>query len=192
MLFHWLDRLGNWNPQLWREVKQRVGCRSFLATTSVSLLGQWFLARELVSKAESLRNKSANLDLIARSDLTWRSVTFELLIALTLISLGLLFGLGSYLLARNLVREIRRETLMFLRLSGYPAGEILLGKILGVPILLHWAIAMALPLQLWAATQAGVLLGTIVTDGFAIFLSAMVYVFTIQTVMEWRSGHDRG
>jgi hypothetical protein len=187
MLSLWLDRLGDWNPQLWRELKQRLQKRSILLTTALSLLGQWLLAKDLGSIAASRANSSAYTSLapIVRSQLTWRLTTFDLLSLLTWTALWLLTVVGSYLLSRDMRQEIRRGTLTFLRLSGFPAGKILLGKALGVPVLLHWAIVLALPLQLWTATQAGELLEAIGLDGIVILISAAVYIITIQTIVEW-------
>jgi hypothetical protein len=187
MLSLWLDRFGDWNPQLWRELKQRLRGRSLLLTTALSLLGQWFLAKDLGLIAASRANSSAydGLAPIVRSHLTWRLTAFDLLSLLTWTVLWLLMVVGSYLLARDLRQEIRRGTLTFLRLSGFPAGKILLGKALGVPVLLHWAIVLVLPLQLWTATQAGGLLEAIGIDGAVILISAAVYIITIQTIVEW-------
>ena len=184
MLSTWFDRLSEGHPQLWREIKGRVNVRSFGVATAASLLGQWLLVQGFWPQAEPLRVGDDRLMPIVRSTLEWRLAMFDLLNVLTWISLWLLFSLGSYLLARNLVQEIRGGTLLFLRLSGYPAGKILLGKALGVPILLHWAIVLALPLQLWAASQANLALATIGIDALAIVLTAGTYVMSMQTVLE--------
>ena len=43
MRFNWFDRLGDWNPQLLREIKGRLKPRNLLIGAAISLLGQFFV-----------------------------------------------------------------------------------------------------------------------------------------------------
>ncbi|HEY9703365.1 MAG TPA: hypothetical protein V6C58_13015, partial [Allocoleopsis sp.] len=64
-----------------------------------------------------------------------------------------LFGLiipGVYLLINDFTQEEKRGTLNFIRLSPQSAKNILIGKILGVPILVYFAFLLALPFYLYA------------------------------------------
>ena len=71
-----------------------------------------------------------------------------------ILALGLVVG-GVYLLVSNLAAENRRGTLNFIRLSPQSTYTILLGKMLGVPIILYLAAAVAIPLHTWSAIAAG-------------------------------------
>ena len=84
----------------------------------------------------------------------WRSWWFDIFNTTTWLALLLLLFLGSYLLVGDIAKEERRGTLDFVRLSPESAQSVLLGKLLGVPVLLYGAIAAALPLHLWAANNA--------------------------------------
>ena len=43
MKLNWLERLGDWNPQLMRELKGRLKPRNLLIASVISLVGQFFL-----------------------------------------------------------------------------------------------------------------------------------------------------
>ena len=135
-------RLSEWNPQLWREWKTRLKWRNLTATAIASALGQLTL---LNSFQESWIGKVEDQQGLYRS-------IFQTLFWWALF---LLMVMGSYLLVKDIAREEKRGTLAFLRLTPEPSGNILLGKLLGVPILLYLAIALALPLHLGIAIAAG-------------------------------------
>ena len=64
---------------------------------------------------------------------------------------------------KDITKEEKRGTLAFVRLSPASAQSVLVGKFLGVPILVYWAIALAIPLHLWAAVQARLSLSTVIS-----------------------------
>ncbi|NJK76806.1 MAG: ABC transporter permease [Microcoleus sp. SU_5_6] len=65
------------------------------------------------------------------------------------------FSLGSYFIVSDLAEEQKRGTLNFIRLSPRPAWQILLGKLLGIPVLLYLSIAFAIPLHCFAGLRGG-------------------------------------
>jgi hypothetical protein len=72
------------------------------------------------------------------------------------------------------------------RLSPESAQSVLLGKLLGVPILLYGAIASALPLHLWAANSAGLSLSM----SASVYLLAatscsFIFTFTLLHSLSW-------
>lgn len=77
--------------------------------------------------------------------------------------LFILLVVGTYMLIANLSGEERRGTLNFLRFSPQSAASILLGKLLGVPILLYLAAGLMLPLHLWVGLSANMPLIEIVS-----------------------------
>jgi hypothetical protein len=156
MLLPWLQTWLESNPQLWRELRSRLTGRNLTATVALSALCQGiilaFYWRQFSSIIAILHRQQAPADMIADS---WRTMWFNLFQTLTWLALLLLLVLGSGLLVRDLAREDRRGTLAFLRLSPESSHRILLGKVLGVPMLLYMAIALVFPLHWWAALHAG-------------------------------------
>ncbi|NER08405.1 MAG: hypothetical protein F6K17_40615, partial [Okeania sp. SIO3C4] len=122
-----LVNLLNWNPQLFREIKGRLTKRNVAIAISVSLLCQFLVM--LLSQFKIL-------------NLHW--------IFLAVMLIG-----GVYMLVENIAKEKHLGTLNFIRLSPQSSQNILLGKLLGVPILIYLAVAISLPLHLWANISSG-------------------------------------
>jgi hypothetical protein len=136
----WINRLGNWNPQLLREYRGRVKSRSVIAAIAVSVMAQILLL--LIFLQDSDRTAPERwLDL-------WKTMTWLLPYVL--------FPLGSYYIVSDLTQEEKRGTLNFIRLSPRPAWGILLGKLLGVPLLPYLTVGLAIPLHWVAALGAGI------------------------------------
>jgi hypothetical protein len=134
-----INRLGNWNPQLLRECRGRLKPRSITAAIVLSVIGQallglWFSQQDF----EPVLKRWANL----AETITW-------------ILPYVLFTAGSYYLVSDLNQEEKRGTLNFIRLSPRPSRQILLGKMLGVPLLPYLAIGLAIPLHVLAGLKAG-------------------------------------
>lgn len=133
------NRVGNWNPQLLREFRGRLKPRSIAATIVISLVGQTLLGLGFSQQTYNL--------VIERWAGLAETITWILPYAL--------FTAGSYYLVSDLNQEEKRGTLNFIRLSPRPSRGILLGKMLGVPILPYIAIGLAIPLHLLAGLQSG-------------------------------------
>jgi ABC-type Na+ efflux pump permease subunit len=110
----------------------------------------------------------------------WRSWWFDIFNTTTWIALLLLLFLGSYLLVEDIAKEERRGTLDFVRLSPESAQSVLLGKLLGVPILLYAAIVLAVPLHFWAAINAGLSLLTI-ANVYALIATSCSFAYAFAT-----------
>lgn len=140
-----IDRLADafsvGNPQLWREVKGRVQPRSVIITTVVSGMVQLGLWRFIYLSHES------NVEQPTTHAIAQSMIWLDLHHGLTCLGLFLLLGLGNYWIVRDWAAEDRTGMLTLLRLSPQPSDRILIGKLLGVPILLYWAIAIAFPLH---------------------------------------------
>jgi hypothetical protein len=137
MLSQLSAQLSEINPQLWREVKSRVNWRSASITATGSGLGQLVIWRFFQQQAE-----------IGNCD-RWQLCQLSLFTTLTAIAMLLLLLLGSYFLVKDFIQEGKQGTLTLLRLSPERSSQILLGKLVGVPILLYWAIVLAVPFHLW-------------------------------------------
>ena len=146
-----LETIGNWNPQLFREIKGRFNFRKVTIAASISILGQSLLVAIISapSYTDSWEINSQKCFNIFQS-LNW------------ILPIILVLG-GAYMLIGDMAKEERRGTLNFIRLTPQPSQSVLIGKILGVPVLLYFAIALALPLHLWTATRAGVAFGFVLT-----------------------------
>ncbi|MGD2180901.1 ABC transporter permease [Lusitaniella coriacea] len=139
MLATVIDGIGEWNPQFYREVKGRLKTRNLIYTAIVS-----FSVQSLCILFNS-RNSHLN---------EW-SVKFNSLFSTLdwLLPLVLLV-FGTYLISRDLFREQKRGTLGFLRLSPQTSESLVLGKLLGVPILLYLWATLAIPLHFYAGLKA--------------------------------------
>ncbi|MDY6782632.1 MAG: hypothetical protein SW833_08825 [Cyanobacteriota bacterium] len=138
-----IEKIGEWNPQFYREIKGKLTRNRVLLTIFISLCLQGLCVLPATSPKELSSGKVAwnfNWEFIFYS-LNW-VIPFALLL------------IGVYLIASDLSREQARGTLNFVRLSPQPSDRILLGKLLGVPILLYFGVALAIPLHLKAGISA--------------------------------------
>jgi ABC-type transport system involved in multi-copper enzyme maturation permease subunit len=165
------EKINDWNPQLFRELKSRLK-PTYISIVAISaILFQiclllWFY-RQLPNTKESSPGINtyvaiSSWDVIpGRSSyggsihyafdanrhyvIDWGTWWFDIFHFLTWMMFLLLPLGGSFLLLRDMQREIRQGTLPLLRLSRQSSQQIFIGKILGVPILLYIAIATFLP-----------------------------------------------
>jgi hypothetical protein len=127
-----LDKVGEWNPQLFREIKGQLKPRNLILTVTISLIGQ-FIIYQLFSPSSWYR---------------WNQLNW-------LLPLILMVG-GCYQISKNLAEEEERGTLNFIRLSPQSSQNILIGKLLGVPLLLYIGIALAIPLHFLSGLIFGI------------------------------------
>lgn len=197
MGLNWLDQLGNWNPQLLRELKGRCKTRNLLAAGAISLLGQLLLflyfdnflptntadpvssryctGGKVAYAADSVSGSrycfKTNGDFI----INWQSFWLDLFTHLSMIGIFVLLVVGTYLVIVDLAQEERRGTLNFIRLSPQPTQHILLGKLLGVPVLLYFVAILAVPLHLWAGFSAQIPPGLILGSYFVLIASCTFF-----------------
>ncbi|MBW4615486.1 MAG: ABC transporter permease subunit [Desmonostoc vinosum HA7617-LM4] len=228
MTVNLIDKIGDWNPQLLRELKGRLKVFNVAIAVIVSLLLQvitfLYQLRELpgdkygltasycnlrefynqqqnnfyqqqnllyqqLDKAKQIKpiNKAniANLEAdIEQSriqingfqkflsnnfcpqneidwSLWWRDHWEYTFLTFSVIFIFTLLVAGTYLLINDLAKEERRGTLNFIRLSPQSEGNILTGKLLGVPILIYLIVLAAVPLHVWAGHSAKIALSYI-------------------------------
>lgn len=137
------ERVGNRNPQLLREWQGRLRWRNLLITLAISIGLQGLLLTRHLSQLPSSNN-------VVDWPIVWadlfRDLSFYLVWAL-------LLG-GVYLLAADLSKGARRSQLNSLRMSPQSGRQILLGKLLGVPVLMYLGVGLMLPLHLAAGLMA--------------------------------------
>ncbi len=165
-----INQIGESNPQLFRELKGRLIPRNILISVAASLLGQLLLLMSFSSKLPifdennknsvnnsfctgSQKNYSVPLcipDNLGGFVINWELWWERVFLWLSLIGIFSLLVVGTYMLIADLSKEEGKGTLNFLRLTPSSSTSILGGKLLGVPILLYFAIALTVPLHLVA------------------------------------------
>jgi hypothetical protein len=198
-----LDKIGNWNPQLFREIKGRLNIGNMAIASAFSLSGQllllmyysaqipvtppnWNQAYPIYNRfcaletANSYHTKAPTCftDALGNFVINWREWWLQSFIWLSILSVLALLVAGTYMLVSDLDKEERRGTLNFIRLSPQSAKTIFLGKILGVPILLYLATILAVPLHLYAGLAAQIPLNEILCFYIAVAASCALFYST--------------
>lgn len=179
-----LDRIGDWNPQLFRELKGRLTARNLLGATALSLLAQVTIALVLHGKFPQPKPPKADdtwatasryctgeytynsryqclSDGLGYWQIDWNSFWFDLATWCGVVMFTILILGGVYLLISDLSKEQQRGTLNFIRLTPQSSESVLLGKLLGVPVLVYFGVALLVPLQIWSVLAAGVGIDTL-------------------------------
>lgn len=205
-----LEKLGNWNPQLFREIKGSFTPRKIALTIGISLFGQLLLLmyhytqlpmRDSVSNLYRSRyctgsdgnnyNGASCFILNSNFVINWEQWWLDIFIWLSFLGMFALVTAGTFMLIGDLEREERRGTLNFIRLSPQSTQNILLGKLLGVPSLLYLAALLAFPLHLWSGLNAKIPLSLILTlEGLVIAASIFTYsaALLFGLVSSWLGG----
>jgi hypothetical protein len=164
------DAIGDFNPQLLRELKSRWSWRNGAIATAISGLAQGIVLLSFYSKLPTSANSSypardycltlvkekCSIDALGNVLIDWTRWWGEVAIGISWVMFYGLFAGGVYLLASSFSQEEKRGTLDFIRLTPQKASRIFGGKLLGVPVLVYWATALAMPLQFHAAQGAGI------------------------------------
>ncbi|MDJ0735310.1 MAG: hypothetical protein QNJ47_14845 [Nostocaceae cyanobacterium] len=212
MMQLFLDKVGDWNPQLFREMKGRLKPRNILLAIAISLLGQFIfwmsfqtqlpVPPEPGSAIFNISNKYCTgtirygepkclLDNFGNVIIDWQLWNLDLFTWLSIIGSFAILVAGTYLLISDLATEERRDTLNFIRLTPQSARGILVGKILGVPILLYLATALTIPMHLWSGLAAGISLISIL-EFYLVLLAACTFYYSaallFSFVGSWLSG----
>jgi hypothetical protein len=154
-----LDRIGDWNPQLFRELKGRLTSSSLTATLLGSVLIQIVVSLLLFSD----RSVNDRFYIIWFQCLNW------------LIPTCLIIG-GIYTLVSDLNQEEKRGTLNAIKLSPQSGRSIFLGKIIGVPSLVYLAVLSIVPMHLILAVVNGASLGLMLTWYCTIGVTAYLFL----------------
>ncbi len=171
-----LNRLGDWNPQAFREIKGRWTPRNLGLVVGGSFLIQGLLLLGfalMLPDPEGVRvfnpycvperpgGLLCQVPIQIRWDLWWRqmAVTLSWLLPYTIAVPSVALTAG------NLAQEVQRGTLNVLRLSPQPPRALLRGKLWGVPSLIWLGALTVLPLYLRAAIQGGIPLSFLLSYG---------------------------
>jgi hypothetical protein len=191
MLLNLYDRIGDWNPQLLRELRSRLNLSNLGIAVAISLVTQLLVSLycwSQISFAFSPHVKNLSTppvsphctgsgnpnfgyynvytclkDAGGNFIINWQSWWETVFFNLGLIEIWLLIVAGTYLLVSDLAKEKKNGTLNFIRFSPQSTQSVLIGKMLGVPIALYITVLCALPLHLSAGLAGQIPLGRIVT-----------------------------
>ncbi|MEC4850177.1 MAG: hypothetical protein SAJ12_04130, partial [Jaaginema sp. PMC 1079.18] len=198
-----LDTIGNWNPQLFRELKGRLKSRNISLAAGISAIIQGLIYLVFLTRYPGEHDtfhrycigqvppdtdvydpyKLSNLQYCLRDaagllrDGVFNSKLWwlDLFTTLSFVSIFTLLVIGVYMLIADLSKEESRGTLGFIRLSPQSTRSLLIGKILGVPALLYIAIALTIPLHLGSAIAANLNLARVF--GFYLVLGVSAFFF---------------
>ena len=188
------DKFLDWNPQLFREIKGKLKTRNVVIAAAISVFTQFIIGMSLLGELpdpdpQGILQQSGRYgmgngygnslaytkDMLGNWVINWQLLWLDLFLALSITSILALLIVGTYMLIADTVKEESRGTLNFIRLTPQSAGSILLGKILGVPILLYGAILLFFPLHLIAGLSAHIPLALII--GFDVVIIASCALF---------------
>ncbi|ELR97834.1 ABC transporter permease [Gloeocapsa sp. PCC 73106] len=159
-----LNQIGEWNPQLLRELKGRLTPINIAIVTAISLIGQVIVFLYYISLLPSYEGwnrycstaescfQNLKGEWVIIKELWW----LDIFIALSIIGIFILLVGGTYLLVTDVANEEKKGTLDFVRMSPTKTTTIFLGKILGVPILIYALAMLAAPLHWFSGLKAGI------------------------------------
>ncbi len=163
-----VKQVGEWNPQLFRELKGRLKPRNILISVAISLVGQLLVLMSFASQLPVSEGKNVIYSRYCTDTsptypgsncladgfggfvINWSLWWKDVFVWLSFIGIFALLVFGTYMLLSDLSKEEHRGTLNFVRLAPQSSRSILTGKLLGVPILLYLVGFLALPLHLAA------------------------------------------
>jgi hypothetical protein len=193
MIDRTINAAGEWNAQLFRELKGRLNPKNVILTLLGSVVGQALLMMTFFMRLPANPKKTefyyspiheycmpvnagCQLDNLNHVVINWPHWWTDILIAMSwVISTILVIG-GLYFLVNDLRREETRGTLNFVRLSPQSAANVFIGKLLGVPVLIYIAVASILPLQLLAGSKSFGVVNTLVFDGLWLAIAGLFYL----------------
>jgi ABC-type transport system involved in cytochrome c biogenesis permease component len=170
--------IGNINPQLLRELRGRLRPWFIPPFLAVSFLYQ-LSSLATYSSANSWGERNDRALWWATNLAGWNWVT------------PIAIVVGCYLLIADWSTEEERGTLNGMRLSPRPAGQILLGKLLGVPIWVYIPLLSLLPFHVVMMMGTGRSLVTIASS-LAISFSQMAFWFISSLLFAALTGKGKG
>ena len=201
-----LDKLLDLNPQFFREIKGRIKTKNVVMASIFSLITQLFVALVYLGKlpdnslvdelgiteysrycfgSEKYRHDPQYLchtDLLGHWVINWQLVWLDIFTCLSIISIFALLVVGTYMLIADLTKEESKGTLNFIRLTPQSASSILMGKILGVPILLYGIILSSLPLNFVAGLSAHIPL-SLLFGFYALIIASCVFFYSVAIIV---------
>ena len=191
-----IDKIGDWNPQLLRELKGRlkpfpviIAIVTSLATQLIIFLakfrdfpGENYRAYSKYCKVRELRKLNPELRYCPTNQidmqLWWRDHWEYMYLALSVIFIFTLLVAGTYLIVNDLSQEERHGTLNFIRLSPQSETSIFIGKLLGVPVLIYLLVFAAIPFHIVTGKFANIAFSHI-SLFYLVLLASCIFFYSI-------------
>jgi ABC-2 family transporter protein len=186
-----VETIGDWNPQLLRELKSRVNWLNLIVTglCSIGLQASFLAYRSTLLPARRVTdswvyhqycqqhsNPGCAVDALGNLLIDWPEWWAHVAMGSGLVFV-LMATVGAYFVASSFRQERELGTLDFLRLVPRKSATVLVGKLVGVPVLVYFAALCTLPLQLYAIRAAGISTLTVVAWDLAMVgLTMMCYL----------------
>lgn len=174
-LNHWLDQLGDINPQLFREIKGRMTNIAFIFAVFAGELLNLISILAIQSKPKFISTSSnycawpatlpMNREILHCPEeylnyaLWFYNQCRMIYLWLAVLVMFALMIIGTYLLIQDWQKEQQRSTINFIRFSPQSSRQLLWGKLLGVPIIPYLTVALVIPLHLFLGLRGGIELG---------------------------------
>lgn len=202
MISNLFNRSSNWNAQFFREVKGRLKPRTISLTIISSILIQglillyfWMVipnkdtvySQYCFTKEDPSYLSGCLRDAAGYPQINWQAWWFDLAQSLTWFIPFVVLVAGVYMIIGDLAKEERRGTLNFIRLSPQTSRSILIGKLLGVPLIPWLAVALAIPLHLFTTLKAGVSLAEVLSI-YLVTIAACCFFYTASVFYAFLGG----
>ncbi|MEA5597057.1 hypothetical protein [Rivularia sp. UHCC 0363] len=197
-----IDKIGDWNPQLFRELKGRLKPFPFVIALVTSLATQLIIFIYQLLKFPSYEKDVSNIHFKycksgyikeAYSDfvscppnqidiqLWWRDHFEYMFLSLSVIFIFTLLVAGTYLIINDLAQEERKGTLNFIRLSPQSEANLFTGKLLGVPALIYLAVIAAIPFHVLTGKLANIAFSYILLF-YLIVVASCIFFYSIASL----------
>ncbi|MGB6294989.1 MAG: hypothetical protein WBF90_02245 [Rivularia sp. (in: cyanobacteria)] len=189
-----IDRVGEWNPQLFRELKGRlkkfpviIALVTSLATQLILFIFHAIQVPNLDGKTVYINDKYCKVGYPNNSSyltcptnkidmqLWWQDHFGYIFLTLSTIFIFTLLVAGTYLIINDLSLEERKGTLNFIRLSPQSETSIFTGKILGVPALVYLAVLTAIPFHIFTGIAGNISLVNILCFYLVLSVSCIFF-----------------
>ncbi|MGB3640365.1 MAG: ABC transporter permease [Rivularia sp. (in: cyanobacteria)] len=194
-----IDKIGDWNPQLLRELKGRLKpfpvIIAFVTSLATQLVIFLYQLREFPSNPENESEITIDLRYCEATNIVkeqyarwvscptnqidmqlwWQDHWKYMFFTLCVIFIFTLLVAGSYLIINDLSQEERKGTLNFIRLSPQSETTIFTGKMLGVPVLIYLLVLAAIPFHILTGINGNLPFGNILC--FYLILVASCILF---------------
>ena len=191
-----LNNLLDWNPQFFREIRGRVKKRNIIIASIASVLTQFLIVLCHLGELPDIDlghpqysrycfgfEKAYSSSYLCKTDMlenwviNWQLFWLDIFVVLSVLSIFSLLVVGTYMLVDDLTKEESKGTLNFIRLTPQTATNILIGKILGVPIMLYGMLLLALPLHFAAGLHAHIPV-SLVFGFYAVIIASCAFFYS--------------
>jgi len=181
----WIDRIGNWNPQLLREIRGKLKLRNLIVAISLSLLFQILL---LLFYSQRIPSEDCYAQIrVIDCAKSWSDWWLEQFRFITWTEPFVLFLSGVYSLISDISLEDYKGTLNFIRISPRSSISILIGKIMGVPLLAYIGLGLTIPYHLIAAIKANVPISFLLSF-YILLIGTAFLLFSVAALLSLLSG----